>query len=409
MLQEKLAEYARLVVRVGANLQKGQTFILNCPVECAQFGRLLASEAYAAGARDVVLRWQDDALDRMRYLCADDAVFDEVPAWIKAFFEEYSNPQNARVTIFASDPEHLRDAAPDRIQRSTIASGNALKKYKDMQLNNEFPWCIISVPTEAWAAKMFPGIPGAEAVDMLWNAIFQTMRITGDGSANEKWLEHLALLNSRAEILNNYHFTRLLYKNGLGTDLSVELPKKHIWLCGGENSKAGIPFVANMPTEELFTLPMKNGVNGVVYSSMPLSLNGNLIKDIVLTLKDGRIVNAEASEGLEVLLRQLDTDGGARYFGEVALVPYDSAISKQGILYYNTLFDENASCHFAFGTAYPAFEDAGNMTPEEKAANGANDSIVHEDFMVGTPDLSIIGVTADGRRIPVFTDGNFSL
>ena len=408
MTQDKLSEYAKLVIQIGVNLQKGQTLVLTCPVECAMFGRMIAAEAFEAGARDVVMRWQDDAIDRLKYLKADDSVFGEVPAWIKALFEEYSNPQTAMMAIHASDPEILAGVLPDRIQRNTVAFGNALKKYHDMQLSNEFPWCIISIPTSAWAAKVFPDVPAAVAMDKLWDALLHTIKINGDGTAVEKWKRHLSRLNDRVEKLNAYHFTHLIYKNGLGTDLTVELPEKHLWLSGAENTKAGVPFVANMPTEEVFTLPKKDSVNGVVYSSMPLSLNGNMIRDIKLTLKDGKIVDADATEGRDVLIRQLDVDDGARFLGEVALVPQKSAISEQGILYYNTLFDENASCHFAFGSAYPAFEGAANMSKEEQASNGANDSIIHVDFMVGTPDLSITGVTGDGRNIPVFVNGNFA-
>jgi len=406
-MQQKLSEYAALAVRVGINLKKGQTLIISCPTECAVFGRMLAAEAYDVGAREVVVRWYDDGIDRLMYLKADDAVFDVVPAWLKTFYEEYTNPQTAKIAVYATDPENLLGVAPDRIQRWTIAAGTALKKYNDMQMAKEFPWCVVSVPTRAWAAKVFPGIEAEEAVDKLWDAIYYTLRIDGDGTGVRKWEEHLARLQDRVTKLNGCRFKSLIYKNGLGTDLTVELPEKHNWIGGGDETTSGTYFVANMPTEEVFTLPKKDGANGVVYSSMPLVLNGHLIKDIKLTLKDGKIVDAYASEGLEILLRQLDTDEGARYFGEVALVPRSSPISEQGILYYNTLFDENASCHFAFGAAYPAFVGAENMSEDEKKEQGMNDSIIHEDFMVGTPDLVITGITPGGCEIPVFEDGNF--
>ena len=408
MTHIKLSEYAKLVIQVGVNLQPGQTLVLSCPVQCAGFGRMIVEEAYNAGARDVVMRWQDDALDRMKFLRADDAVFDEVPQYIKALFEEYSNPNAAKVAIYASDPENLLGVDPDRIQRNTISTGTALKKYHDMMINNEFAWNIVSIPTPAWASKVFPDIPVDDAVEKLWDAILHTVRISGEGTAVKKWQEHTSLLNTRIKKLDEYHFARLIFKNSLGTDLNVELPDRHVWKGGAENSTGGTPFVANMPTEEVFTLPRKDGVNGVVYSSMPLSLNGNLIKDIKLTLKDGRIVDADASEGLDILVRELDADEGARYLGEVALVPYESPISKQGILYYNTLFDENASCHLAFGSAYPAFSNADEMTKEDHKAHGANDSFIHVDFMIGTPDLSITGITHDGHEIPVFLSGNFA-
>ena len=407
-LNDKLSEYAKLVVQVGANLQKGQTLLLSCPVECASFGRLVAEEAYKAGARDVVLHWGDDKLSRMRFLNADEAVFDEVPEWLIALYDQYTRPETARVAIRATDPENLKGVAPDRIRRGTVSSGNALKKYSDMMMNDVFQWCLVSIPVPSWSAKVFPGVPADEAESKLWDAIFQAIRISGDGTSVSKWHEHLSLLKERMELLNQHRFARLIFKNGLGTDLTVELPEKHAWLGGGGKTKAGIPFVANMPTEEIFTLPKKGGVNGVLYSSMPLSLNGYLVKDIKMTFKDGKIVDVDASEGLDVLVNQLDVDEGARYLGEVALVPFKSAISDQGIMYYNTLFDENASCHFAFGSAYPAFVGGSDMSKEEQKANGANDSIIHVDFMVGTPDLSITGITADGHSVPVFADGNFA-
>jgi len=407
-MNDRLSEYAKLVVQVGANLQKGQTLLLSCPVECASFGRLIAEEAYKAGAREVVMQWGDDILSRMKYLNADDAIFDEVPKWLIALYDEYSRPETARVAIRATDPENLKGVEPDRIRRSTVSSGKALKKYSDMMMNDLFQWCLVSIPVPSWSAKVFPGASADEAELKLWDAIYEVMRISGDGTSVDKWHEHLSLLKERMELLNQHRFSRLVFKNALGTDLTVELPEKHAWLGGGGKTKAGIPFVANMPTEEIFTLPRKDGVNGVLYSTMPLSLNGYLVKDIKLTFKDGKIVDAYASEGLDVLVNQLDVDEGSRYLGEVALVPYKSVISDQGILYYNTLFDENASCHFAFGNAYPAFVGGSEMTKEEQTANGANDSIVHVDFMVGSPDLSITGLTADGRSIPVFTDGNFA-
>lgn len=407
-MQEKLAEYARLVVRVGVNLQRGQTLVLGCPVECASFGRMVAQEAYEAGAREVVVSWNDDAITRMKYLQADDAVFDEMPAWLKAFHYGYAEQRAAKVIIAASDPENLKGVSPDRIRRSTVTQGNEMKEYQQMQMANEFPWCIVSIPTAAWASKVFPDLSAAGAIDKLWDAILHTMRITGDGGAVDRWAAHVSRLNERVEKLNQYHFSSLVYRNSLGTDLTVDLPDRHLWMAGQDKAKTGVTFVANMPTEEIFTLPERNGVNGTLYSSMPLSLNGNLVTDMRLVFKDGKVVDVDAGEGLEHLVTQLDADEGARYLGEVALVPASSPISQQGILYYNTLFDENASCHFAFGKAYPAFDGADSMTQEDLAKNGANDSIIHVDFMVGTPDLSITGITADGQEIAVFENGEFA-
>lgn len=407
-MHEKLTEYARLAVRVGVNIQKGQTLVLNCPVDCAYFARLIADEAYNAGAREVVTRWSDDTLTRMKYLKGDDAIFDEVPEWLIKFYEEYSEEKAALLHVDASDPENLKGVPPDRIQRSGIASGNALKFFYNQQMRNDFQWCIVSIPAPSWAVKVFPGVSQDEAMDKLWDAIFSAVRIGGEVSAVDAWQAHVERMDARAKRMNEYRFDRLIYKNSLGTDLTVELPECHQWVSVGETAKTGALFVANMPSEEVFTVPKRDGVNGVVCSSLPLSLHGNLVKDIKLTLKDGKIVDAQASEGLEHLQKDLDLDEGARYLGEAALVPYRSPISDMGILFYNTLFDENASCHFAYGKAYPAFTDVDERTEEELKARGANDSITHIDFMVGTPDLSITGVTADGTQVPVFINGNFA-
>jgi len=407
-MQDKMNEYAKVIIRVGVNLQKGQTLVIACPVECADFCRMIAEEAYEAGAREVVVRWGDDKLSRMKYLRADDAIFDEFADWQKTFYYEYADRKAAIVSVAANDPEFLKGVDPDRLQRSSIVSGTALKVYMDMMMRNDFPWCVVSIPTAAWAAKVFPGVPEADAIDRLWDAILGAVRVNGDGTAVDSWRQHVAGLNKRSEILNKYQFSKLIYKNSLGTDLTIELPEKAKWSGVGDLAGTGVSFVANMPSEEIATLPKKTGVNGVICSSLPLSLNGTVIKDIRFTVENGKIVDATASEGLEVLLRELDIDEGARYFGEVALVPHKSPISDMGILFYNTLFDENASCHFAFGKAYPAYHDAADITDDELVARGTNDSLTHVDFMIGTPDLSIVGVTSDGRTIDIFSEGNFA-
>ena len=407
-MENKISEYAKLLVRKGVNVQKGQTLVIGCPVDCAAFARLAAAEAYDAGAREVVMLWNDDRLERMKFLRADNTVFDEMPSWLKTFFYEYADKKAARLAIVSGDPENLKGVDPDKLRRNTVTRGKELKRYQEMQMRNEFPWCVAAVPTPAWACKVFPDSGPDEAVAKLWDAILNAVRVNGDGRAVKRWEEHSANSEKRAKILNEYNFAKLIYKNSLGTDLSVELPEKHCWVGGGEEARTGAYFIANMPTEEIFTLPKKTGINGSICSSMPLSHDGNLIKDIRFTVKDGKIIEADATAGRETLLKKLDVDEGARYFGEVALVPHASPISDMGILFYNTLFDENASCHFAFGRAYPAFADAKTATHEELVSRGMNESFVHVDFMVGTSDLSITGITRDGKEVPVFVEGNFA-
>ena len=407
-MEEKLQEYARLLVRVGLNVQRGQTLVISSPVECAYFARLCAAEAYAVGCKEVVMNWHDDALGRMKYLYADDAVFDDVPLWRRHFFNDYAQEGAAYLAISASDPENLKGVDGSRIIRAQQASGKALKEFDRLQMSSGFPWCIAPIPIPSWAKTVFPEDGEERAMERLWDAIFRAVRISGDGKAVEKWQAHLKTLHARMEKLNALKFKSLHYTNALGTDLTVELPEGHIWEAGNDVTLSGQEYIANIPTEELFTSPLKTGVNGVVYASLPLVHDGNIIDGFHFVVKDGKIVEARARQGEETLQAAIAVDEGASYFGEVALVPYDSPISNQKILFYNTLFDENAACHIAFGEAYPCLEGGQKMTKEELKARGINDSITHVDFMVGTPDLRIVGTTHDGREIPVFENGNFA-
>ena len=407
-MEEKLQEYARLLVRVGLNVQRGQTLVISSPVECAYFARLCAAEAYAAGCKEVVMNWHDDALGRMKYLYADDAVFDDVPLWRRHFFNDYAQEGAAYLAISASDPENLKGVDGSRIIRAQQASGKALKEFDRLQMCSGFPWCIASIPIPSWAKTVFSDDGEERAMERLWDAIFRAVRISGDGKAVEKWQAHLKTLHARMEKLNALKFKSLHYTNALGTDLTVELPEGHIWEAGNDVTLSGQEYIANIPTEELFTSPLKTGVNGVVYASLPLVHDGNIIDGFHFVVKDGKIVEARARQGEETLQAAIAVDEGASYFGEVALVPYDSPISNQKILFYNTLFDENAACHIAFGEAYPCLEGGQKMSKEELKARGLNDSITHVDFMVGTPDLRIVGTTHDGREIPVFENGNFA-
>ena len=408
-MEAKFKEYAKLLVEVGVNIQKGQTLVIGSPVDCAWFARLCARAAYAAGCREVVMRWSDDELTREKYLHAEDSVFDSLPAWQAEFDNGYARQGAAFLHISARDPENLVGVDPDRIARSQRSSGEALREYRELTMSNTVPWCIGSIPIPSWARKVFPGCPEDEAVEKLWEAIFQTVRVDGSGAAVDRWREHLAGLKGHMDRLNGLNLESLHYTNSLGTDLTIRLPEGHIWAAGSSETKSGLPFIANMPTEEVFTAPLRNGVDGVVCSSMPLVHNGVVIDKIRFQVKEGKIVEASAQTGEDALKAAITLDEGASYFGEVALVPYDSPISRQKLLYYNTLFDENASCHLAFGEAYPeCLRGGAEMSKEERKARGLNDSITHVDFMVGTADLSITGKTRDGREVPVFVDGNFA-
>ncbi|MDP4088910.1 MAG: aminopeptidase [Bacillota bacterium] len=403
-----LEKYARLVVRTGANVQKGQTVVIMAPIETAGFVRKVAEIAYTEGARDVIVDWHDEKFSRVRFLNAPEEVFEEYPSWKKEFFKTYLHQGAVFVSIAASDPENLKGVDVHRIAKAQKVSATENKEFSDRLMTNQNSWTIVSMPTEAWAKKVFPELSGEEAVEKLWDAILKTVRVDREDPV-AAWKEHSKNLKKRMEFMNFSDFKYLHYRNSLGTDLKIELPEGHQWLGGSEENVNGVPFNANMPTEEIFTLPLRNGVNGRVFSAMPLNYNGNIIDKFSITFEDGRIVDYTAEEGYDVLKTLVETDEGSHYLGEVALVPYDSPISNLKILFYNTLFDENASCHLAIGKAYfPCLTGSENMSEEELEKAGANNSLVHVDFMVGTEDLEITGITADGREFPVFVKGNFA-
>ena len=400
-------DYVRLLIEKGVCLQPGQKLVISCPVDQAWFARMCAEAAYDAGCREVVMNWSDERMSRMTYLRADDAVFDEYPAWAAAKSDTLADEGAAFLSIAGGDPEALAGVDPDRLRRSRIASGTAMKHFREMTTGNHVSWCVAAIPSPAWARKVFPDLAEDAAMQRLWEEILKAAG-ADRGNAVADWSAHSAALQAHVRIMNEYNFRSLHYVNSLGTDLTVELPEGHFWAGGEEKCLGnGAMFSANIPTEEVFTLPKRDGVNGTVVASKPLSLNGNLIEGFRFTLKDGRIVEIHADKGEDILRDATQVDEGASYLGEVALVPFDSPISNSGVLFYNTLFDENASCHFAFGTAYPCIHGAEEMEEAELLARGMNRSITHVDFMIGTPDLSITGTTRDGREIPVFVNGNF--
>ncbi len=405
----RLEEYAHLVIEIGLNVQKGQYVIINSPVECAPFARLCVKAAYEAGAKRVVMNWSDDIVAREFWLNADDSAIEEVFQWDVDKNLGLAKLGAARLSISARDPENLKGVDPSRLARASKANGKANREFYAMMMASVNPWCVASVPVPSWAKKVFPGLSEEEAVAKLWDEIYKAIRIDENGGAVKRWRKHCATLSARARKLNEYQFKYLHYTNSVGTDLMVELPVGHVWEAGSEFSKSGIEFVANIPTEEVFTAPKFDGVNGRIVASKPLVIGGNIVDGFYMVLKDGKIVEVHAEKGEEFLRHEISLDEGASYFGEVALVPYDSPISNSGVLFYNTLFDENASCHFAFGEAYPTcIQNGTEMSKEELKAHGLNDSITHVDFMVGTSDLSIVGITAGGEEVPVFVNGNFA-
>jgi len=403
-----LEEYIELVIRQGVNIQPGQQLIITCGVDCAFFARKAMEAAFKAGASNVHLRWIDELCDRVRYLMAEDSVFDVFPPWNKLMLDSLSEEGAAFLNVSASDPEVFKGVDSGKLSRFNITASAALKGYFEKIITGGVRWCVASVPSEAWANKVFPDAGSTdEAISLLWKNIFAAARV-GDGKAVEKWRLHVDSLKRRVKALNDHQFASIHLKNTAGTDLRMELPKKHIWLGGGDVAKDGNPFLPNIPTEEIFSAPQADGVNGTVVGTMPNVFRGNLIEDFSITFKDGKVVSYDAKSGKEHLANMITDIPGMDRLGEIALVEHDSPISNTGILFYNTLYDENASCHLALGSAYPdCIEGGGAMTEEQRADAGINVCDNHQDFMFGSADMSIVGITASGEEVVVFKDGNF--
>ncbi|MGL4760288.1 MAG: aminopeptidase [Sarcina sp.] len=403
-----LDKYAKLAVEIGINIQKDQILVIKSPIECADFTRKLVKEAYVLGAKEVVVHWNDEKTGKLKYDYAPMEVFEELPNWVVESNLSYAKKGAAFLSISASDPELLKDADPKKVSTFRKASSIASREFSERLMSNVNSWSIVSIPTIGWATKVFPEVSQEEAVDKLWNQIFKIVRVDREDPV-AAWTEHKNNLKEKMDFLNSKRIKSLHYTNKLGTDIVLELPEKHLWLGGAEENKAGHDFIANMPTEEVFSLPKLDGVNGVVYSSKPLNYGGNLINNFSLTFKDGLVVDFTAQQGYDTLAHLLDTDEGAKRLGEVALVPYDSPISNSGVIFYNTLYDENASCHFALGRAYSVcIENGEDMTTEELAKEGANDSLTHVDFMLGTSDLSIIATLQNGETLQIFENGDWA-
>ncbi|MGL4772583.1 MAG: aminopeptidase [Clostridium sp.] len=403
-----LNNYANLTVNQGVNLKENDTLLINCPISCADFGRQIAEIAYKKGAKDVVLKYNDEKFNRIRLLNAPLSTLEEIPEWVSKSFNDYAKEDVCVISIYAEDPDAYKGVPTENISTSQKARMKAIKPYYDAMMINKLRWCVVSVPTEPWAKKIFPDISTEEAIEKLWKVIFNVVRADNDDPV-KAWGDHVKEIKNTLKYLNSKKFKTLHYTNSLGTDFKVELHKNHKWLGGSEKSSNGTEFNANIPTEEVFTLPVKSSANGKVVSSKPLIYGGNLINNFSLTFKDGKVVDFTAEEGYEALKDLLTRDKGSSYLGEVALVPYDSPISNSNLTFFNTLFDENAACHLALGNAYPTcYEGAAGLSDEELTSLDINVSLEHEDFMIGTSDLSIVGTTFDGEEIQIFKDGNFN-
>lgn len=406
--QQNLEKYADLAVRVGVNIQKGQNLVVNAATSSAVFVRLVVKKAYEAGARNVYVEWHDDVVTRTRFELASEESLSDFPEWKARGLETLAETDAAFMSIISSDPDLLRGIDPTRMATSSKASGTALTKYRNYLQADKASWTVIAAASKEWAEKVFPDVAVDQQVNSLWEAIFKATRVDQENPV-AAWDQHDKNLHSKVEYLNGKKYNKLHYR-APGTDLTVELPETHLWVGAGSENENGNFFMANMPTEEVFTVPSQNGVNGVVASTKPLSYGGNLIDKFSLTFKDGRIVDMKAEQGGDVLKQLIETDEGSHFLGEMALVAHDSPISQSGVLFYNTLFDENASNHFAIGNGYAFCVEGGKkMSRAELEKVGVNSSITHVDFMIGSADMEIDGITEDGKSEPIFRKGTWAI
>lgn len=406
--EENLLQYAKLIVEVGVNIQKGQDLMITSPIQTAYFARALTKCAYEAGAKKVYVDYVDEELSKVMYMHAPDEAFLEYPKWVAEGKEQLANHNCAFISISASNPDLLKDVDPKRIATMQKTAGIALEGFRNAIQNGDVAWCVVSIPTAEWAMKVFPDSKNSEeAIEKLWDKIYISTRIYEEDPI-KAWQLHTKNLEEKTQFLNSKKITKLHYQSK-GTDLYVELPKGHIWQGGGSYNKVGTYYVANMPTEEVFTMPAKYGVEGKLASTKPLSYGGNLIDHFVLYFEKGRIVDFSAETGYETLKALIETDEGSHYLGEVAIVPHHSPVSNTNTIFYNTLFDENASCHFAIGSAYPdTIKQGTQMNKEQLEAVGANTSLVHVDFMVGDENLTIEAETESGEHFTLLKDGNWA-
>ncbi|SET99081.1 aminopeptidase [Salinibacillus kushneri] len=406
--QTNLEKYAELVLRKGVNLQNNQALMVNAPTEAVQFVRVVAKKAYEMGAKDIHMNWSDETLTRLKYEHAPMETLETVPQWRVDMHDYYAEDGAAVLSIKPSNPDLLKGIDPSRIAAANKASGNALKNFRSYTMNDRITWCVAAVPGQAWAKKVFPDESPETAVKKLWEQIFTITRADQKDPV-EAWNQHNETLATVRDYLNDKQYAKLVYK-APGTDLEITLPKGHVWKGGASPSEKGTIFNANIPSEEVFTMPHKYGVNGTVSNTKPLNYGGNLIDDFSITFKEGKVVDFTAEEGYETLKHLLDTDDGAKRLGEVALVPDESPISQSGLIFYNTLYDENASCHLAFGKAYPTNIKGGSQMDDDALdKNGVNNSLVHVDFMMGSNKLDVYGVTKDGRQEPILNQGSWAI
>ncbi|MBP3392784.1 MAG: aminopeptidase [Clostridia bacterium] len=404
-----MKDFGTLIVRGGVNVQPGQLVIINSPIECAVYARDIMKAAYEAGAGDCLIQWKDEESARIRYDYASCDALSVIPEWMTESRMYYARNGACFITIASEDPDIFAGVDPMKIRTHALAANKAYGEYWNVITQNQCTWCVVSAPNPAWACKMFPNVSKEQALTQLEEAIEKTMRLDREDPV-AALSENNRLIAQRAARLNALQFKTLRYRNQIGTDFTVDLPENHIWQGGAEPAQNGVIFTANIPTEEIYTAPDYRTANGTLVSAMPLCHQGRLVEHFTLTFKDGVLTDYTAESGREVLENIFSADPGAARLGEVALVEKCSPIAQMNLLFYNTLFDENASCHFAVGSAYPSCIEGGlGLSDEALLEKGVNCSDEHVDFMIGTADLEITGILPDGRELPIFVQGNFCL
>ena len=407
--QELLQSYARLIVRSGANVRPGQTVLLNIAVDQAEFARMLTEECYRAGAKKVNLEWQSDGISRLHFQYADQETLGTVLPWEEAKAKQMVEDLPCRIFIASQDPDALAGISPEKISAVSQSRARVLRPYRSA-IDGKHQWVIAAYPSPQWARKCFPEDTAEEAVDKLWEAVLKTVRIDGVNDPVAAWKAHTEFISAKAAWLNTQNFRYLRYHSANGTDFTVELIPDARWEgAGAVNSRNGAFYIPNMPTEEIFTSPLAGSCEGVLVSTKPLSWNGQLIENFSVSFEGGRAVSCRAEKGQTLLEKMIAMDESSCMLGEVALVPKESPVNQCGFLFYETLFDENACCHVALGSGFKEVLPGGDdLTAEQARERGVNDSIIHVDFMVGSDDLSIDGVRADGSTVPVFRSGTWA-
>ena len=407
MKKTALREYARLIARCGVNVQKGQEVFIAADLDQPEFVAMLVDECYKCKAKKVVVDWAYQPLQKLHVRYRSLTTMSKLDNYELARWQHYVDTIPCRIYLLSDDPDGLRGINQEKVAKSQQALFPIIKPFRD-QIENKYQWCIAAVPGEAWAKKLFPHLRKSQAVEKLWEAILSTSRaLEGDPVAN--WEAHNKDLHSRCDYLNSLHIRSLHYTAGNGTDLTVGMISEAHFFGGSEKSLQGIVFNPNIPSEECFISPMRGQAEGIVYATKPLSYQSQLIDKFWIRFHEGKAVEWHAEQNHDLLTKLIQMDEGSAYLGECALVPYDSPICQSGLLFYNTLFDENAACHLALGMGFAdTINDFESKTLEECRAMGINDSMVHEDFMIGCADMHIDAVCEDGRTVPIFRDGNWA-